>query len=374
MNHVSQGRMKNVYRRTGVSLLIALSVIVHAMCVNCVAGNEEGVEHFKMISTVEYTGDGQFRNQTESSYSVMKEVFANDRVRYSFVVRDPNWEAGKKASSDFSFVIDRSTGLMSAAGRDMAFWAQVHNTTVKSLDKVTKEYIGKAWKQSVNLASLDKSPINEVSFTLTAIEVSTKAFGDMIAVRALSEPFFLTMDKGPLRCKINSVYLFDLDIDNVYLSISVFEAGTDAKGIKETLRHEVATYRTNSAGKPLDLSDIGKDFEALVAKVGLRKDSLQITKETDLPKWANSKGITAAQVANICAGAVCEGALNPVGMITIPTARSLSSQTLGGAAGGTSILARLINGIGWNVPTAIGAGLITWGVIEAADDDGSDYP
>ena len=373
MIHVSQGRMTSICRRTGFHFFIIVSVVVHTMCMNCIAGDAEGMEHYKMISTVEYNGNGQFRNQTETGYSVTKEIFANDRVRYSFIMNDPNAVSGKRVSSDFSFVIDKSTGLMSAAGRDMAFWAKVHNETVKSLDKVTRDYIGKTWKQSVDLSSVDQSPFNEVSYTLTAIDVRTRAFGNMIAVRALSEPFFLTIDKGPLRCRINAVYLFDSDIDNVYLSISVFEATTDVRGTSEILRHEVATYQTDSAGRPFDLSDVGKDFEALVSRVGLRKDSLQITKETDLPAWASGKGISAAQVASICSGAVCEGALNPVGLITIPTARGLMAQG-GGAAAGTPVLTKLFGWFGWNIPTYLVVGGATWAIVEAADDDDDDYP
>jgi hypothetical protein len=376
MNHVSQDEMMCVYRRARSHCLIIMSIIIPAMCANCLAGDVGSVDHFKMISTLEYTGDGQFRNQTESGYSVTKEVFANDRVRYSFVTHDPNAAAGQKPSSvsDFSFVIDKGTGLMSAAGKEMAFWAQVHNETVKSLDKVTREYVGKTWKQSVDLSAVDDCPLSEISFTLTAIDVRTRAFGNMIAVRALSEPFFLTIDKGPLRCQINTVFLFDFDIDNVYLSISVFEATTDARGTRETLRHEVATYRTDATGKPFDLSDVGKDFEALVAKVGLRKDSLKITKETDMPKWAQDKGISAAQVSNICSAAVCEGALNPVGMISIPTARILMTQG-GRRVAGAPLLARLMSGFGWNLPTigVVGAAIAV-PIIIAQDDDDHDYP
>ena len=374
MNYLNQDRMLTVCRRAALPFLIVLSVIVHSMCMNCIAADVDGVDHFKMISTLEYTGDGQFRNQTESGYSVEKEMFANDRVRYSFIMLDPNTAASRKATSDFSFVIDKSTGLMSAAGRDMTFWAQVHNETVKSLDKVTRDYVGKTWKQSVDLSSVDDSPFREVSFTLTAISVTTKAFGNMISVRALSEPFFIAIDKGSLRCKISTVYLFDLDIENVYLSISVFESTTDAKGINQTLRHEVATYRTDSTGKPFDLSDVGKDFEALVAKVGLRKDSLQITKETDLPKWASTKGIAVAQAANICSAAVCEGALNPVGMISVPTARLLMTQSGTRAGAGVPIGQRLFGWFGWNIPTYLVVGGATWAIVEAADDDDHDYP
>ena len=369
----SQGRILNIFRRNGFCVFMIIGVIIHTMCMNGIAGDTEGVEYYKMISTVEYAGDGQFRNQTETGYSVTKETFANDRVRYSFIMKDPNSQAAKRASSDFSFVIDKNTGLMSAAGREMAFWARIHNETVKSLDKVTRDYVGKTWKQTVDLSSINESPIKNVSYTLTAIDVRTRAFGNMIAVRALSEPFFLTIDKGPLRCKINSVYLFDIDIESVYLSISVFESTTDARGMSEMLRHEVATYQTDSIGRPFDLSDVGKDFEALVSKVGLRKDSLQITKETDLPAWASDKGISAAQVANISVGAVCEGALNPVGLITIPTARSLMTQG-GKSVAGAPILTRLFGWFGWNIPTYLVVGGVTWAVVEAADDDDDDYP
>jgi hypothetical protein len=375
MNHVNQDRMMHWYRRAGFQLLVAVAVIVSTMSVTGMAVEGGSVDCFKMISTLEYTGDGQFRNQTESSYTVTKEVFANNRVRYSFVMGDPNAAASKKASSDFSFVIDKNTGLMSAVGREMSFWAQVNNATIKSLDKVTKDYVGKTWKQSVSLSSVDGSPISEITFTLTAIDVKTGAFGDMTAVRALSEPFFVTIDKGPLRCRMNTVYLFDNAIDNVYLSISVFDASTDARGMQETLRHEVATYRTDTTGRPYDLSDVGRDFEALVARVGLRKDSLQITKETSLPKWVSKRGIPIAQVANICSAAVCEGALNPVGSVSMPTARLLGSQGGTGAAAGGSLLARLVGGLGWNLPTAgIVATAITLPIVLSNDDDSKNRP
>lgn len=377
MNQESRGRMTRVYRQMGYRFLITLSVVILVMSMDCLAGSGGGMEYYKMISTVEYSGEGQFRDQTETSYSVEREVFANDRVRYSFIMSDPNKTSARKASSDYSFVIDKKTGLMSAAGRDLAFWAQINNASVKSLDKVTKDYIGKTWKQTVDLSSVSGSPFNDISFTLTAIDVRTRAFGNMIAVRALSEPFFVTIDKGPLRCRINSVYLFDQEVDNVYLSISVFVADTDARGVKENLRHEVATYRTDSSGRPLDLSDVGKDFEALVAKVGLRRDSLQIEDEADLPKWVHEKGVSVAQVASICTGTVSEGAMNPSTLVSTVQAKTLGTQVYGagGAAGGGSILAKLVSGFGWNLPTlAIVGTAIAVPIIVSNDDDGSDYP
>jgi hypothetical protein len=115
-------------------------------------------------------------------------------------------------------VINESTGLISTR-QDVALWTQA----VKSLDKVTRDYVGKMWKQPVDLSSVKNSLSNQISFTLTAIDVRrTRAFGDMIAVRSLSQPFFVA----------------------------------------------VATYQADSTGRPFDLSDVGTDFETLVAEVG----------------------------------------------------------------------------------------------------------
>jgi hypothetical protein len=234
----------------------------------------------------------------------------------------------------------------------MAFWSAVHNESVKSLVKITEASVGTTWKQTINLSALSDAPFAELRFTLTAIQLRTKAFGEMIAVRALSEPFFVKLTKGYLRCRINTVYLFGSSVEDIYLSISVFEGVTDFNGAREMLRHEVATYRTDDAGRPLDLRDVGEDFEKLVGKIGLSKDSLEIRKESPLPKWAQTKGIRAAQVANICSAVVCEGALNPVAAISMPTSRILESQKEKGVAAGGSLFERLVGGFGWNLPTA----------------------
>jgi len=152
---------------------------------------------------------------------------------------------------------------------------------------------------------------------------------EMIAVRALSEPFFVKTGKGSIRSQINAIYLFDPRIEDVYLSISVFEGATDVNGYKEVLRHEVATYKTDSTGKSVDLNGLGRDFEKFVRKVGLSRKAVEIEKESPLPQWAQSEGLTAAQVANICAAMACEGAPNPVRTVCIPAAQTIGAQSLG---------------------------------------------
>jgi len=316
------------------------------------AGPAESIEHYKMISTVEYAGKGQFRNQVVTIFTVRERPMPGTKVMYSFTAKDPNLTPTQTASPmAFSFVIDRKTRRVSDAAKDLVFWAKVNNESVKSLNKVTKDNIGKTWKQSVDLSSLDETLFDELNFTLTAIPARTNLFGEMIAVRALSEPFVIKISKGFVRCKINTVYLFGPNMEEIYLSISVFEAATDVNGFNETLRHEVATYKTDPAGVPVDLSDVGKDFERLVAKVGLSKTSLEIKEESRLPQWARSEGLRAAEVATICSAAVCEGAPNPVATISIPTARVLQFQREATRAG-ASIFQRIASGFGWNWPTA----------------------
>lgn len=290
----------------------------------------ESVQHYKMISSVEYTGGGQFRNQVETLFTVRKEALSDDKVLYLLSGSNLAPKLAQVSSPiEFSFVLDRNTRhLSSVGGEDMTFWARVNNESIKSLKKVTKDNVGKTWKQSINLSSLGGSLPGELKFTLTAMELNTDVFGEIIAVRALSEPFFVKSGNSSLRSKINAVYLFDPKIEEIYLSISVFETTKDANG-KKTLRHEVATYRTNAAGVSVDLNGLGPKFEKFVRKVGLSNKSVKIEKESPLPQWAKSEGLAAAQVANICAAMACEGALNPVVTVCIPSARIVAMQSLG---------------------------------------------
>ena len=262
---------------------------------------------------------------------------------------------------------------MSGVGEDMAFWAKVNNESVKSLkQKVTKENVGTTWKQSFGLSSLSDSLPSRLGFTLTAIELKTEVFGEMIAVRALSEPFFVKSGTDSIRSKINAIYLFDPKIEDIYLSISVFEGTTNVNGHKEILRHEVATYRTDSAGASVDLSGLGREFEKFVRKVGLSRKGVKVVEESPLPQWAQSEGLAAAQVTNICAAMACEGAPNPVITVCIPAARTVGSQSLGQipsigsfATAGTvaGSLGKSVVGIGTMkiaaAPTVLGMGLGT---------------
>jgi len=281
------------------------------------------------------------------------------------------------------------TQLLSATGKDLAFLENVTNQCVKTLKKVTKDNVGKTWKQGFDLSSLGNSVPRELKFTLTAIRLKTTALGEMIAVRALSEPFFVktTIDKGSVgsvQAKINSLYVFDPEFEDIYLSLSVFKATTNINGFSETLQHSVATRQADAAGQPVDLSDLSKDkdFEKLTSKLGL-SSNLKVVKASPLPQWAQAEGIRAAQVANICAAASCEGALNPVTTVCLPAARMVERQSFSEPITTNAQLAapdggpeNMFDWFGWNWQTfAWGTG-ITFGTLGAAgafDDEDTKY-
>jgi hypothetical protein len=304
----------------------------------------EGVQHYKMISTVEYSGKGQFRNQVGTVFTVTKQHLSDDSVRYFLSTKDFDLAGGEAGSGQepvfkgLSFVVDKKTKYLSDVGEGMEFLAKVNNECVSYLTQTARGNIGKTWKQSFNLSSLDKSLSSELKLTLTAIQLKPEKSGEksggMIAVRALSEPFVIKAtkengSKGDVQSRVNAVYVFDPGIEDVYMSISVFDAATNTNGFKEKLRHEVATYQTDAAGTSISLGNLGKDFEKLVQKVGLSKESLKVVKASRLSRWAQSEGLLAAQVTNICAALACEGAVNPVATVFVPAARTVAMQGSG---------------------------------------------
>ncbi|NQT00506.1 MAG: hypothetical protein HQ580_00635 [Planctomycetes bacterium] len=379
MNFRNKSKTKCFWIERNFYLMMVLSaVLLLSLGKVSLAAENESTQHFKMLSTVEYSGKGQFRNQVEALFTVKKQLLDDDKVRYFLSTNDfdlvrtdmleeaagGSLDVGQQPSSgELSFVVDRKTKHLSVDNKDLALLEMVNNQCVKSLKKVTKENIGKTWKQSFNFPSLDKSLPDKLKFTLTAIQVETEVLGEMVAVRALSERFDVRAAKkktgiGSIRSRIGAIYLFDPEIEDIYLSISVFEARTNINGSWEKLRHEVATYMTDAAGVSLDLSGLGKKFETLVRKLGLARKSFKVVKESPLPQWALSEGLNASQVAGICAATACEGASNPVVTVWIPVARTVAMQSRGtlDPVGGLAVadLGTVTGSLGTGVP-AVGA-------------------
>lgn len=377
--------MKSVKIHIAVVLLLS-SLLLTPLCRASFWGDNPNIsfEHQKMISTIEYKGNGQFHHQVDTLLTIEKESLSDQRKRYSISSSDFSFSGSgvgvETASNNISFIIDEKTGLLSESAGDEDILEKVNNYCVNSVKHVTKDNIGKTWKQSFDLSSFVYSLPNNLTFTMTAINVNTEKYGVMIAVRALSEPFVVNIinSKGEVKevkSRIRTAYLFDSKISEIYLSMSVFDAAADISSKNEKLRYEVATYKTDENGTAVDLSGLGKDFENFVRKVSLTSQDLKIEKETALPQWAQSEGLRAMQLANICAAVACEGALNPVTTVTIPQAKTVALQSSNSIASvqdvtpTSTILAKDVPAMkGMKIstgPAFAGNGLITVGNVTA---------
>lgn len=369
------GRNRKKWARRNFCVMVVLSaLLLLTFSKVALAVESESVNHYKMISTVEYSGKTQFSSQVESLFTAKKQPLSDGSVRYSIAADNFDLLTGRKGASsgELSFVIDEKSRRILSVGKNMELLGKVNNQCIRFLQKVTKENIGKTWKQSFSLSAVGKPLPEEIKFTLTAIQVKAKMFGEeiseLIAVRALSEPFITETAKagggtGSIRSRIGVIYLFDSAVENVYLSVSTFEANTNINGYKEKLRHEIATYKTDASGEAVALSKLGKKFEKLVQKLGLTKKALEIKKEAPLPQWARTDALVVAQAGNVCAATACEGALNPVIMVSMPAAQTVGLQSVSGlaGAGGATVggaLATSVPAVGGMTlaPGAIGAG------------------
>lgn len=303
-------------RGTGIGIMVTALVV--GLLAAAPGTAETSTEHYRMISTIEYAGLGQFRNQVETDFTVHKKQLAEGKVRFSL--------QSENLASPLSFVVDRSAQHVSQVDDSLALAAKASNLSAKALKASVSENIGKTWKEGVKLDSVSAMLPQELRFTLTAMQEETEELGNLVAVRALSEPFVVDTARGPARARVNSLYLFDSSIEDIYLSMSVFETVSVVNGAREVLRHEVATYRTDASGKPVDLSVMSKKFQAMASKVGLAEKSLKVTNSVPLPAWAKAEGLGAAQMAHACSATFCEGALNPVSSVALPTAKVIEMQ------------------------------------------------
>lgn len=317
--------------------LLAASVIL--MLSPHVAG--ETTSHFKLLSAVEFSGkEHQHRSQAETFFTVSRQSLGQNRYEYRISGDNiaPASEQGPSAQGEpieISFTVDRDSGQLQSSSQNSHLLQLVNNRCVKELNKISEEQISQTWEQSFDLSFLGEWLNNELKLTMDATRLETEVYGEVIVVRALSEPFnvdVISPDETTksLECRINSAYLFDSEIEEIYMSVSVFEAVHKIDLFtKETLRYEIATYRTDSDGVAIDLAGLDKKFGKFIRKVGLTRKGVKVKNEGPLPRWAQSEGLRAAQVTNLCAAVACEGAINPVASICIPAAHTVQMQSSG---------------------------------------------
>ncbi len=365
-------------------LIVSLSLVLLLMFGGLsLASQGENVQHYKLLSILEYSGQTKFMSEFETDCMMKKLVLSDDKTQYVISTTDQAVSAsdnksGEQLSLELSFIINGQTKNLSATGKELAFLEKVTNECGRALKKVTKKNLAKTWKQGFDFSSIDSSLPSQMRFTLTAMPMKTESLGELIAVRALSEPFVVKTateagDAGLVQCRVNCVYVFDGKLENIYLGMSVFQAATNIRGFNEVMQHSVATCKADAEGQPIDLGELGKnkDFARLVSKVGVTSP-LDVAENASLPQWARDCGIKAAQMANISSATSCEGTIDPV-VTCLPTGRIVELQssdnlvTTGAPLAAKKVKQSKVKGkkgmfdwFGWNLPTA---GVITGATI-----------
>jgi len=133
MNFVSKSKTKCFWSGQSFGLIMVLSVVLLLLLGKAgLAVGNESVEHYKMISTVEYTGKGQFKNQVETLLTVRRRSLMDDKVWYSLstddfdLVGDNLGIDEQSVSRELSFVIDKKTGYLSG-GENLMLWEKINN-------------------------------------------------------------------------------------------------------------------------------------------------------------------------------------------------------------------------------------------------------
>lgn len=303
------------------------------------ASTSQDAEHYTIVSRILYTGEGQYANGIERQVTVNKEPLAGSN--YQYVI------SGSEGFDEISFTIDKQAREMSRYSDNAQLWALVNNKCMETLVNVTKENIGKTWQQRFDLRPVVKN-MTTLEMTLAAIEIEHETLGKLIAVRSISSPFVVDIAGGTALSRINSVYLFDSEIEHVYLGFSVFESATTANGLEEVLRHEIVTYRTDSNGNAVNLKGLGETFDRFIAHVGIDKE-FEVKQPVDLPQWARTDGLKASQISNISSSLACEGNMNPVISLAVSSAQLALAQVEGTpspAAGPGNPWTALVNKVG----------------------------
>ncbi len=342
-------------KKTSMSLcmvILSLAIVLTCKAKPALANKPPQQQFYKMVSTVEYTGQGRYRSEAEAIITVDRKDISDDKRSYTISSEQLDMRCSQDKTSKeqgFSFVYDQRTKKVSGCPKSLVPIQNKCNSCIPSLTTITKENIGKTWKQEFEKICFGGQCYSDMKFTVTAKKFETDQLGELIGVRALSEPVKLSpattnpeeKKKQNITLRANTFYLFDSDMERVYLSASTFEQTTSINGYKEKVRYETAAYQTDARGNSVDLTGLDGKFAKFVRKVGLSRKPMEIEEdeEVPLPVWVHSSdmGVTSVQTCNMAGGLACEGASNPVALFFMPINQALQVQSRGayGVAGGS---------------------------------------
>ena len=106
---------KNLCYNRVLQFFVMSCIVFQIFCTNglIVASERESVQHYKMISVVEYSGKSQFRNQAESIFTVRQEALSGNSVRYTLSQNDINPSVNQQGYQQIasSFILDKQPSI-----------------------------------------------------------------------------------------------------------------------------------------------------------------------------------------------------------------------------------------------------------------------
>jgi hypothetical protein len=321
--------------------------IVYAQQIQQVQNARQNIDYFHLISTVEYTAKQdkekrQYRHQMESCFAVTSWPTSARQKHYRVstdqlkMKNDYVYKEYKDISQINYDLTDQR--YMTAVDTDLQYLKKMNNQCIDTLKDKDIKGPNKTWTCRFNLGIFNHYSLpDELKFTVSSIKVPTKKLGDLVAVRAISDPFMVKVvgqveNYGYVKCQVASVYLFnpyvlDRNGEDLYVSTTAFVASTKMDDMTQEYRYEFGTYKTDVNGTPVDINGLDYVFEGFVKKIKLTPQPIEVNKPTGMPFWAKSEIVNAAQLASTCSAVACEQTIvNPVSSIYLAAARIYQLQ------------------------------------------------
>ncbi|MGA2915235.1 MAG: hypothetical protein ABSE89_04340 [Sedimentisphaerales bacterium] len=308
---------------------------------------QQRTDYFKLISTIEYTAkrdneSKEYRHQAEPWFMVTTIPQKGGQASYhlmttDFRFEDSNFPQKYKDAGEINYNL-ADKRIMNGADADLTHVQLMNNECIKTIgDRVPNE-VGKTWTCRFNLGIFNHYSLpNELKFTVTSIKVPTAKLGDLVAVRAISDPFLVkaaaqTEGYGFVKCRMAAVYLFDpyseeTGQEDIYVSAMVFLASTKMDGMTQQYRYEFGTYKTDASAVSVDMNGLDKKLEGFVRDIQLTPRPIEVNNPCCPPQWVQSEIGSVAQIASTCAAVACEQTIvNPVSNIYMAAARTYQLQ------------------------------------------------
>jgi hypothetical protein len=198
--------------------------IVHAQQIQQTQNVQQKVDYFHLVSTVEYTAKQgnekrQYRHQMEPWFAVTSWQTSNKQKHYRISTDGLKMKNGYvyKEYNNISQINYDLTDqrYITAVDNDLQHLKKMNNQCIDTLKDKDIKGPNKTWTCRFNLSIFNHYSLpDELKFTVSSIKVPTKKLGDLVAVRAISDPFMVKVvgqieNYGYVKCQVASVYLFN---------------------------------------------------------------------------------------------------------------------------------------------------------------------